>query len=173
MSRAFVVYESMFGNTQTIAEAVADGLSSRMEIELVEVGGAPTRIPDEVSLLVVGGPTHAFSLSRGRTREDAARQAGGSVVSRRKGLREWLAELSAMPGLPAAAFDTKIVKPRMPGSAARAAERRLHRAGCKIVAPAESFLVTDTKGPLADGEVERARRWARHEVAAGTIKAAS
>ena len=51
--RALVVFESMFGNTQEIAEAIADGLSGRMQVDLVEVGAAPAEVGDEVALLVV------------------------------------------------------------------------------------------------------------------------
>jgi hypothetical protein len=155
-----VVYESMFGNTRSIAEAVVEGLAAAgLEAETVHVGTAPTSIPDDVAILVVGGPTHAFGLSRASTREDAARRSGGRVLSCGKGIREWLTELHARPGLPTATFDTRIEKPRVPGSAARAAERKLRRAGFTIAAPAESFYVTGTEGPLSEGEIDRARRW--------------
>ena len=76
MKHALVVYESMFGNTQTIAVAVADGLSVRMTVDLVEVGAAPSAVAADVDLLVVGGPTHAFGMTRPNTRQDAAKQAG-------------------------------------------------------------------------------------------------
>ena len=74
MERALVIFESMFGNTRTITEAVADGLSSRFVTERTDVSVAPTTIPEDVSLVVVGGPTHAFGLTRPRTREDAETQ---------------------------------------------------------------------------------------------------
>jgi hypothetical protein len=159
MMRALVAYESMFGNTQAIADAIVQGLSGRMRVEALEVGVAPTAIDDDVVLLVVGGPTHAFGLSRPRTRQDAARQATAGLVSRGPGLREWLTSLKAPAGVAAAAFDTRISKPRLPGSAARAAEKRLRRLGLRMVAPAESFYVEGTSGPLLEGEQERARRW--------------
>ena len=54
---ALVVYESMFGNTRQIAEAVAEGLGSAMEVRVVEVGTAPPVVGEDVALLVVGGPT--------------------------------------------------------------------------------------------------------------------
>jgi hypothetical protein len=162
MARALVVFESMFGNTQKVAEAVAEGLSSRMPTDLLEVGTAPDVLADDVDLLVVGGPTHAFGMSRPRTREDATRQAGGHVVSERTGLREWLASLERMSGnVAAAAFDTRIDKPRVPGSAARGAERRLRKLGFRIAAPSQSFYVTGVAGPLVDEETERARGWGR------------
>jgi flavorubredoxin len=79
MTRALVVFESMFGNTEAIAHAVADGLRSTMDVDVVEVGAAPASPADDVDLLVVGGPTHAFGLTRPSTRQDAARQAGHAV----------------------------------------------------------------------------------------------
>jgi Flavodoxin len=158
MMRALVVYESMFGNTQAIANAIADGLSDRMRVEVLEVGAAPATIAD-VALLVVGGPTHAFGMSRPQTRQDAARQAPAGLVSPGSGLREWLATLQAPAGIAAATFDTRIRKPRLPGSAARAAEKRLRRLGFRMVAPAASFHVEGTLGPLQEGEQQRARRW--------------
>jgi flavodoxin len=158
--RALVVYESMFGNTQTVAEAVAEGLSSRLRVDLVEVGTAPAAIGNDVDLLVVGGPTHAFGMSRPGTRQDAARQAGHNVVSAGIGLREWLAGVREEPtGVAAATFDTRVKKPHLPGSAARAAEKRLRKLGSRVVAPSTSFYVTGTDGPLVDGEPERARQW--------------
>jgi hypothetical protein len=159
MMHALVIFESMFGNTQAIAKAIAEGLSGRMRVEALEVGVAPATIDDGVALLIVGGPTHAFGLSRPQTRQDAARQAAQGVVSRGLGLREWLTSLQAPAGVAAAAFDTRIAKPRVPGSAARAAEKRLRRLGLRMVAPAESFYVEGTSGPLLEGEQERARRW--------------
>ena len=62
--RARVVYESMFGNTQAIAQAVADGLAESMSVDLEEIGSAATDVAADVGLLVVGGPTHAFGMSR-------------------------------------------------------------------------------------------------------------
>lgn len=163
MARALVVFESMFGNTEAIARAVADGLGGGADVDVVEVGGAPTVIADDVSLLVVGGPTHAFGMSRPGTRRSAAQQADQGVISRGIGLREWLAELDPQAGrFSAATFDTMLAGPRwirwMP-SAGRGAHRGLRRLGLHMVAPPETFYVEDTTGPLVDGEVDRARRW--------------
>ncbi|MGH9235079.1 MAG: flavodoxin [Acidimicrobiales bacterium] len=161
--RALVVYESMFGNTQAVAEAVADGLALADGMDgvgLVEVGVAPAHVDDDVDLLVVGAPTHAFSLSRPATRQDAVTKSGETLVSSGTGLREWLAGLDRGSHRPAsAAFDTKVAKPRLPGSAARAAAKRLRRLGMAVVVPPATFLVDGMTGPLLDGEVDRARRW--------------
>jgi len=161
--KSLIVYESMFGDTQLIADAIADGLSAQVAgdvADVVEVGTAPTSIGTDVDLLVVGGPTHAFSMSRPSSREDATRQANGhSTVSHGRGIREWLEILSLPADLATAAFDTKMSRPRLPGSAGRAAEKRLRRKGCRIIAPAEDFFVAGTQGPLVDGEQVRARSW--------------
>jgi hypothetical protein len=160
MMRALVVYESMFGNTQAIADAVAEGLGAHLPVDAVEVGAAPTVVGDDVALLVVGGPTHAFGMSRQGTRQDAGKQAEHGLVSAGIGLREWLAAVHESAGSVAAtAFDTRIERPRLPGSATRAAGKRLRRLGFRIIVPPESFYVTGTQGPLLDGELERARRW--------------
>jgi len=160
--RAMVVYESMFGDTKAVADAVALGMTAQLGVEIVEVGHAPLVIDDAIDVLVVGGPTHAFGLSRPATREGAAKQATGSeVISDRLGLREWLADVTIHQHLLVAAFDTRVYKPRVPGSAAHAAERRLRRMGCTVFAPAESFYVAGTQGPLVDGELDRAVGWGR------------
>lgn len=165
--RALLVFESMFGDTKEIAEAIVTGLPAGFVADLAEVGQAPTTIRPDVDLLIVGGPTHAFGMTRPSTREDAVKQAAGApIISSGRGLREWLESLVVRNGLPAAAFDTRMNSPRLPGSAAHAAERRLRRLGCHIVAPAESFYVTGTKGPLRDGELVRARAWAARFTAA-------
>jgi hypothetical protein len=156
--RALVVYESMFGCTETIARAIAEGIGERYDVTLAEVGTMTEWPAGDVDLLVVGGPTHAFGLSRPSTRADAVRQLGDRrPVSAGRGLREWLDELPPGPEVHAAAFDTHIDKP-FPGSASHAARRRLRAKGYDVQ-DAESFHVTDTKGPLAAGEEDRARRW--------------
>jgi len=158
--RTLVVFESMFGNTQEIATAVAEGLSSHLSVDVVEVGAASTVIGDDVEFLVVGGPTHAFGLSRPGTRQSAAQQAGEHLVSAGLGLREWLAAVHGGSGrVAAAAFDTRVKKPGLPGSAARAAGKRLSRLGCRLIARPASFYVAGTPGPLLPGERERARTW--------------
>ena len=59
---ALVVYESMFGNTEQIARAIADGLSESVEVQVAEVANAPTEPDPDTALIVAGGPTHAFSM---------------------------------------------------------------------------------------------------------------
>lgn len=158
--RALVVYESMFGNTQAVARAIADGLETWAAVDVVEVNAAPTVLADDISLLVVGGPTHAFGLSRESTRRDAATQTAGTLVSTGAGIREWLSRIAhPTTEIAAAAFDTKINKPWLPGSAAKAAHKRMRWLRFRMAAAPESFYVTGASGPLVDGELDRARAW--------------
>jgi hypothetical protein len=160
--RALIVVESVFGNTRAIADAVAAGLSTEMSVDVVDVVDAAEVLTDDVDLLVVGGPTHALGLSRPDTRLTAAREAGRDAAAVRTGLREWLASLRpASRPVYAAAFDTRVARPRVPGSAARAAGRRLRRLGYRLVAAPASFYVTGTPGPLLEGELVRAHQWGR------------
>jgi hypothetical protein len=163
--RALVIFESILGNTEVAARAVAEGLGSAGEVEVVEVGAAPTTLPAGVDLLVIGGPTHAHGMTNPDSRRSAAQKAQRPVISTRIGIREWLAAVGAAPaGVAAAAFDTRIKGPGLLwGSAAKAAAGRLGDQGFKMVAPPESFLLKGPTGPVHDvlvaGEIERARRW--------------
>ena len=105
---------------------------------------------------MVGGPTHASGMSRPGAREDAVSQSGGAgAVSTGDGLREWPAAVQVPAQVWAATFDTRMDKPTVPGSTARAARQRLQHLGCRAVAPGMSFHVTSTRGPLVDGEIAR------------------
>ena len=74
--RALVVVESMFGNTKEIGAAATDRLGETTAVDLNEVNDAPLELGVDVRMLVVGGPTHAFGMSRPATRHDATTQAG-------------------------------------------------------------------------------------------------
>lgn len=160
--KALVVYESLFGNTEKVARAIASGLSEHLDVDLAEVGTAPATFAEPLDLIVVGGPTHAFSMSRPSTRQDAVKQ-GATHGSPQLGLREWLERLHrAGHSERVATFDTRVSKVRhLPGSAAKGAARYVRKLGYTAVAPAESFYVDDVSGPLLEGELDRARGWGK------------
>jgi hypothetical protein len=156
--KALVVYESCFGNTEAIARAIGAGLASSASIETVEIREAPQSL-NGYDLSVVGGPTHAFGMSRRGTREDAERRYGG-FAGGSTGLREWIGALHDDGGGLAATFDTRIAKVRhLPGSAAKAAAKALRGKGYRMLLSPTSYYVTDVEGPLVEGEVERAHAW--------------
>ena len=161
---ALVVYESMFGNTKRVANAIADGLAQHVVVEAVEVSDAPSRIPETIDLLVVGGPTHVHGMTTVRTRIDAANRTPEPLVSRGIGIREYLQLVRpGGPQMSAAAFDTRINGPVLfTGSAANGFAKRLRSAGFRLAQPARSFLVgakADQGDALLEGELEKARAW--------------
>lgn len=161
--KALVLYESIFGNTGTIAEAIAEGLASAMGVTVTEVGSAPVEIPDDVNLLVIGGPTHQFGMSRASSRETVARDPLRRPDASRSGVREWLDQRPrSHDRLSTAVFCTVMTKPRFLryiGSAGKSIRKRLKQLGFAVIDPPQTFWVTGTAGPLVDGEVERARGW--------------
>ncbi len=158
--KALIVYESMFGNTEDVANAVAEGLRGHMAVELVNADVAPAPLDELVDLLVVGGPTHGFSMTRSGTREDAVRQ-GAEAPASDTGIREWIDHLHTGPHSElVATFDTRIGKVRhLPGSAAKSAAKALRKHGYELAVRPESFWVEDTPGPLSGGELARAKEW--------------
>ncbi|NKY32976.1 hypothetical protein HGA13_07800 [Nocardia speluncae] len=168
--RVRVVYESIFGNTQAATTAIARGLQEFAEVDVVNVADATPDSHSPVDLLVVGGPTHAFGMSRRQTRQDAADRVGGPFGpdENTTGIREWLeAEHGALRGTRAAAFATKLQRPSwLPGSAARGIGRQLRRQGFVLVRRPIDFYVVGMTGPLAAGEFDRAKLWAQRMASA-------
>ena len=161
---ALVVFESMFGNTELVARAVADGLEAAgVPTRVIEVSAAPADLPPSVDLLVVGAPTHAFSLSRPSTRADAVRQ-GADATRAAIGLREWLESTHPTKDQPVhvAVYDTRASKVRrLPAAAGPSAARLAKRRRFASVDRPVAFLVKDVQGPLIDGELDRASSWGR------------
>src|SRR6478609_2180226 len=73
--KVLVVYESMFGNTATVARAIAEGCSDAGAlVALHHVSEVDPHTVDDYDLVVAGAPTHAWSLPRPSSREEAVRQ---------------------------------------------------------------------------------------------------
>jgi hypothetical protein len=179
--RAVIIYESMYGNTHVIADAIARGLEPGNRVSVIPVTDASAEFLDGADLVVAGGPTHAHGMSRASTRksavEQAAKNAGGpaldaGVTADGPGVRDWLGSLGQISAS-AAAFDTRLGAPVMfTGRASNGIARLLKRHGLTLIAEPESFLVT-TDNKLRPGEEDRAREWgvqlaAEAALAAGT-----
>jgi hypothetical protein len=159
---AWIVTESLFGNTLSIAQAIGAGIAEvrgRAHVRVLHASEAPPDLPGEVDLLVIGAPTHTLSMPNASTRHDAVLRLG-APAGEPAGVREWLANVAIPDGLRVATFDTSIHHRIQLGTASRAAARTLHRRGVPTtVGP--SFWVTGMEGPLADGELPRATAWGR------------
>ena len=174
--RALVVFESMFGNSELVARAVGEGLvrGGCSEVEVTRVDRAPTEVPDGVDLVLVGGPTHAFGMTRQSSRDEAVRQ-GAPESGTGRGIREWVDLVHAAPSVRFATFDTRMDKVRrLPGSAAHQASRHLRRRGFRLASGPTSYYVSSATGPLGADETAKAQRWgeavARNLAATGAVR---
>jgi hypothetical protein len=168
--RAVIVYESMFGNTRKIAEAIATGLVEQAEgcvVSVVPVGQTEHAEINDADLVVVGGPTHAHGMTWASTRQGAAKMAGqaDSGVTLEpdalvEGLRDWFGALGkGKVHAKAAAFDTRMEGPAtFTGRASKGIARALRHHGYELVCDPESFIVTK-QNTLGPGEEDRAKGW--------------
>ncbi len=143
--KALIVYDSVYGNTEKIAKAIAEAITPSNEVKVLRAGEANPSELASVNLLIVGSPTHA-----------------GRPIPAIKDFLNKVPELS-LKGKNVAAFDTRISK-KIVGVFGYAAGRiagNLKRNGGTLIAPPEGFFVTGGQGPLKEGELERASGWAK------------
>ena len=141
----FIVYDSQFGNTERIAQAIADTLRAFGQASAVRVDPAHPVSFQGVDLLILGCPTQGMGPT------PAMQSFLGNVSSQR------------LRGLRVACFDTRFRGFLWKSSAAPRMARQLRTLGVEPLVPPESFFVKSMKkeGPLLPGEVERAATWAR------------
>ena len=153
--KAMVAYDSAYGNTEQVAQAIGAALGTQGEVEVLRVGDArPERLAG-LSLLIVGSPTQKFSPT-------------GPTTGFLKSIPQ-----DGLQAVKVAAFDTRFTEDaigkvrilaffvRIFGYAAKPIADRLVRKGGELAGPPEGFYVGDTKGPLLEGELGRAADWAR------------
>ena len=152
--KAVVIYDSVFGNTEKIAQAIANSLGSQVAVEILQVNKVTPEQLSEFDLLVVGSPTRGFRPTE-------------AVTSLLKQIRSMV-----LKEVKVAAFDTRFKVDELEsaglrfvvktgGYAAKRIAAQLKKAGGKLIVPPEGFYVEDTEGPLKPGELERAADWAK------------
>jgi flavodoxin-like protein len=163
--RAVIIYESMYGNTHLVADAIGAGLGSAFDVSVVPVARVSPAVLADADLVVVGGPTHVHGMSRAGTRKAAVEAANKPASPLRvepdapgPGLRDWFGALG-QHSAKAAAFDTRIHGPAaLTGRASKGLTRQLRAHGFDVIAQPESFLVTK-QDRLEPEETDRARAW--------------
>lgn len=154
--KTLIVYDSSFGNTEQIAQAIGQALGSPEDVEVRRVSDVQ---PDQLTgsdLLIVGSPTQGFRPTP-------------AISDLLKNL-----PVNGLSGVKVAAFDTRISIPdveqpilRFLGRmlplryAAKPISVMLMDKGGELITPPEGFLVKGTEGPLKESELERAADWAR------------
>lgn len=152
--KALVVYDSVFGNTEKVAQAMGQALGAQAEAQALRVGDVKPEHLVGLDALIVGSPTRAFSPT--------------------PAIKKWLRSLppNSLQGVTVAAFDTRFEVEkagsailtflvRIFGYAAKPIGDRLAKKGGDLGVSPEGFFVEDTEGPLRDGELERAADWVR------------
>ncbi|MFZ5916506.1 MAG: flavodoxin family protein [Chloroflexota bacterium] len=157
--KALVVYDSAYGNTEKVAQAIGQALGPAEEVKTMRVGNVQLDQLTGLTLLIVGSPTQKFSPL-------------GTITRFLKGIPQ-----NGLKGVKVAAFDTRIPQSkvdeirilaffvRLFGYAAKPIADRLVKKGGVLAISPEGFYVADTEGPLLEGELERAADWARRIVA--------
>lgn len=141
--KTIVVYDSVYGNTEKIAKAIGEGVEG--EVEVLNVRHADSMGPGPFGLLIVGSPTQ-----------------GGRPT---KPIQEFLAKVpeTLLKDAKVAAFDTRYGSRfvKLFGFAAdRISEALLSRGG-RLASPPKAFIVAGKKGPLREGELDRAIAWGK------------
>jgi len=156
--KALIVYDSAFGNTEQVAQAIGGVLGNQEDVTVLRVTDVRPDHWAGVSLLVVGSPTQRFRPT-------------ASISALLQGI-----PINSLKGVKVAAFDTRLTMReinetpvlaffvRLFGRSAYAAKPiadRLKGKGGELIAPPEGFFVDGMKGPLVQGELERAANWAK------------
>jgi flavorubredoxin len=132
LRKAAVIYDSKFGNTEKIANALTEGIKKEgLTVDCMKIDTLTPEKLTEYELLAVGAPTQMLGIS--------------------KPMKEFLKKLENvnLQGKKAFAYDTKL-KGRLTGSAAKGIEKELKKLGMTIIKPYASAIVKDTKGPLEE-----------------------
>lgn len=137
--KTLVTYDSMFGNTATIAKIIAEASGAKLiradTLKLDDIKG--------VDLLVIGSPT----------------QAGQPIVA----VQKILMQFPDLKNIKVAAFDTRLTIKwvKIFGYAANRIADKLQKSGGELIVEPKGFLVSSKKGPLLDGETNKAKEWAQ------------
>lgn len=147
-----VVYDSYFGNTEKVAQKIAETLGDNIPVH--RAGDVTPNMLNDLDMLVLGSPTRAFKPS------DAT--------------NAFLKKLpkEQLKGVKVAAFDTRMDEEKVGnpvlkfmvgifGYAAKPMADKLVKNGGILVGEPAGFIVLDSEGPLLEGELERAAEWAK------------
>jgi flavorubredoxin len=140
MTNALVIYDTKFGNTEKVANALVQGLAAQgIEAESVNVDRVAIDRVSEHDALLIGGPTHRQKMS----------EPMATFLDRLD-----KAHVSGKVGF---AFDTKV-EHRFAGSAGKRIEKKMKKLGMRVIRPHASAIVVGREGPLTEGTEDTFRQ---------------
>jgi flavodoxin len=138
LHKALVVYDSVYGNTEKVAKALAKGLEdSGVDVDTLRADTVKFDELGRYDLLAVGGPVHAWSETKPI-----------------KAFLERLKTVEGLRGKKAFAFDTKLSRSSLAGSIGGNIEKKLKGLDLTIVKPHATAVVKGGEGPLEEGAEE-------------------
>ena len=143
--KGIVIYDSSFGNTRAVAEAISETLKeSGIETNSFYLKDVKKLNGKDYDFLVLGSPTKFGTMTF------TFKGFLGKVKS-----KEWMNK-------PFAVFDTENPEniERLEGSAAEKIAEKLKEKQMNQVLPVLKSVVIGWKGPLQDGEIQRAKEYA-------------
>ena len=133
-----MVYDSVYGNTEKVAKALAKGLGDNgVDVDTLRVDMVNFDELSKYDLLVVGGPVHAWSATKPI-----------------KAFLERLKTVKDLGGKKAFAYDTKLNRSSLAGNVGGSIEGSLKSLGFTIAKSHATAVVKGSKGPLEEGVEE-------------------
>ncbi|MDX9800292.1 MAG: flavodoxin family protein [Spirochaetia bacterium] len=154
--KVLIIYDSVFDNTEQIAQAISKALDSPNDIKIIRISDVKQEILKGLDILIIGSPTRAFKPT--------------------KAITDFLKRIpkNSLKGVKVATFDTRFTMVKIKSSffmlpllvnifgyASNSIAERLKKKGGDIVASPVGFFVDDVEGPLKEGEIERAANWVK------------
>jgi flavorubredoxin len=145
MSKAIVVYESVYGNTKRLAEAIRDGIlqAGKIECKIAKTGEIHTEELCDFDIILFGCPNHnqapALNLMK--------------FIDR--------ASIVHLKGKTGGAFDTYTGGNKGVALTKLEAELKKKMPGIRMVTSGLSAKVESRRGPLADAELTAAKEFGK------------
>ena len=138
--KAVVVFDSNQGNTRKIAETLAKELGEGTKA--ISVSDFNIKDLNGIDLIIAGSPIIGWKPT--------------------EKMDKFLSDLDKdqLKGIKAASFDTRV-KLFIHGDAMEKISDKLKNAGSEIIIKPQAFIVQGKETVLADGEIEKAVKWAK------------
>lgn len=134
--KTLIIYDSAFGNTKQIA----DEIGKELKAKIISVKDFQKSDLDNLDLLIVGSPINGW-------------RPLPTIIEFLNSFKP-----NDLKNIQATTFDTRV-KLFIHGDAKNKIAKFLENAGATIITQPEAFYVIGSKGPLFEGELDRASKW--------------